>query len=93
VTTAAGIGQFAAIQAVGPIGIELSAIDLRDVGEIEACRCGIRARIERRAGGDGKSVWDKSSRCDRNVGGPVKAAHGLSLPLLRQRRRLDLLRA
>jgi putative tryptophan/tyrosine transport system substrate-binding protein len=34
-TTAAGIGQFAAIQAVGPIGIELSAIDLRDVGEIE----------------------------------------------------------
>jgi putative tryptophan/tyrosine transport system substrate-binding protein len=32
---AAGIGQFAAIQAVGAIGLELSALDLRDVGEIE----------------------------------------------------------
>jgi putative ABC transport system substrate-binding protein len=34
-TIAAGIGQFAAIQAVGPVGIELSAIDLRDASEIE----------------------------------------------------------
>ena len=34
-TLAAGIGQFAAIQAVGPIGMELSVIDLKDVGAIE----------------------------------------------------------
>jgi putative ABC transport system substrate-binding protein len=34
-TFAAGIGQFAAIQAVGPIGIELSVIDLRDAGATE----------------------------------------------------------
>jgi putative tryptophan/tyrosine transport system substrate-binding protein len=34
-TVAAGIGQFAAIQAVGPVGMELSAIDLRDANEIE----------------------------------------------------------
>jgi putative tryptophan/tyrosine transport system substrate-binding protein len=34
-TVAAGIGQFAAIQAVGSVGMELSAIDLRDAGEIE----------------------------------------------------------
>jgi putative tryptophan/tyrosine transport system substrate-binding protein len=34
-TIAAGIGQFAAIQAVGPVGIELSAIDLHDASEIE----------------------------------------------------------
>jgi putative ABC transport system substrate-binding protein len=34
-TTAAGIGQFAAIQTVAPIGIELSAIDERDAGMIE----------------------------------------------------------
>ena len=34
-SVAAGIGQFAAIQAVGPIGLELSAIDLRDAGAIE----------------------------------------------------------
>jgi putative tryptophan/tyrosine transport system substrate-binding protein len=32
---ASGIGQFAAIQAVGSVGMELNAIDLRDVGEIE----------------------------------------------------------
>jgi putative tryptophan/tyrosine transport system substrate-binding protein len=31
----AGIGQFAAIQAVGPIGMELSVIDLHDVAAIE----------------------------------------------------------
>ena len=34
-TNASGIGQFAAIQAVAPIGIELSAVDLREAGEIE----------------------------------------------------------
>jgi putative tryptophan/tyrosine transport system substrate-binding protein len=34
-TIAAGIGQFAAIQAVASIGMELSAIDLHDAGEIE----------------------------------------------------------
>jgi putative ABC transport system substrate-binding protein len=32
---AAGIGQFAAIQTVGPVGLELSAIDLREAQEIE----------------------------------------------------------
>jgi putative ABC transport system substrate-binding protein len=35
-TTAAGIGQFAAIQAVAPpFGVELSPVDVRDRGEIE----------------------------------------------------------
>jgi putative tryptophan/tyrosine transport system substrate-binding protein len=34
-TLAAGIGQFAAIQAVGPIGIELSAADARNAEAIE----------------------------------------------------------
>ena len=32
---ASGIGQFAAIQVVAPIGIELSAIGVRDAGEVE----------------------------------------------------------
>src|SRR5262249_45583659 len=32
---ASGIGQFAAIQAAGAVGMELSAIDLRDAGKIE----------------------------------------------------------
>jgi len=34
-TIAAGIGQFAAIQTVGPVGLELSAVDLREAGEID----------------------------------------------------------
>jgi putative ABC transport system substrate-binding protein len=33
--TASGIGQFAAIQAVGPIGMELSVISLQDLGAID----------------------------------------------------------
>jgi putative ABC transport system substrate-binding protein len=35
-TIASGIGQFAAVQAVAPsLGVELSAVDVRDAGEIE----------------------------------------------------------
>jgi putative tryptophan/tyrosine transport system substrate-binding protein len=34
-TIAAGIGQFAAIQALAPVGVELSVIDVDDPGEIE----------------------------------------------------------
>jgi putative tryptophan/tyrosine transport system substrate-binding protein len=34
-TIASGIGQFAAIQAVGPIGMELSVVDFRDADAIE----------------------------------------------------------
>ena len=34
-SVAAGIGQFAAIQAVGPVGLELSAIDLLDAAAME----------------------------------------------------------
>jgi putative ABC transport system substrate-binding protein len=34
-TIAAGIGQFAAIQAVGPVGMELSVVDLHDADAIE----------------------------------------------------------
>jgi putative ABC transport system substrate-binding protein len=34
-STAGGIGQFAAVQVVAPIGMELSAVDERDAGRIE----------------------------------------------------------
>ena len=34
-TVAAGIGQFAVIQALAPVGVELSVIDIDDPGEIE----------------------------------------------------------
>jgi putative ABC transport system substrate-binding protein len=33
--TVAGIGQFAAVQALAPIGVELSVIDIEDIGEME----------------------------------------------------------
>ena len=44
---AAGIGQFAAIQAVAPsLGVELSPVDVRDAGEIErAVAAFARARM------------------------------------------------
>jgi putative ABC transport system substrate-binding protein len=34
-TSAAGIGQFAAVQTVAPMGVDLSVMDLQEVGEIE----------------------------------------------------------
>src|SRR5207302_914234 len=34
-TLSAGIGQFAAVQALAPTGVELSVIDIDDAGEIE----------------------------------------------------------
>jgi putative tryptophan/tyrosine transport system substrate-binding protein len=34
-TTVAGIGQFAAIQAIGPIGVELSVINVDEAGAVE----------------------------------------------------------
>jgi putative ABC transport system substrate-binding protein len=42
--TASGIGQFAAIQAVAPIGIELSVINERDAGTIERGVAGFARR-------------------------------------------------
>ena len=38
-------------------------------------------------------VGDGASRADRRAGGPAQTARGLSVPLLRDRRRPDLLRA
>jgi putative ABC transport system substrate-binding protein len=43
-TLAAGIGQFAAIQAAGSIGMELTAIDVRDANEIEQVVAGFARR-------------------------------------------------
>jgi putative ABC transport system substrate-binding protein len=51
----AGIGQFAAIEALAPpsFGVELSPIDARDAGEIERPDC-IRERAEWRPDRDGE---------------------------------------
>jgi len=35
-TLSAGIGQFAAVQALAPTGVELSVIDIDDAGEVMA---------------------------------------------------------
>ena len=64
-TIAAGIGQFAAIQAVGSIAMELSVVDLR------AGRCGICGQPERWADYDSRTVWSEPSQCDHHIGGPL----------------------
>ena len=83
---AAGIGQFAAIQAVAPsLGVEVSPVDVRDAGEIERA---VAAFARDPNGGlivTASPVGDRSSRTDRRAGGPAQAARGLSLPLLRHR--------
>ena len=75
---AAGIGQFAAIQAVAPsFGVELSPIDVRDAGRDRARRRGIRARGEWRPDRAGERVGERSSRTDHHAGGPAPTARGL----------------
>ena len=89
-----GIGQFAAIQAVAPsLGVELRPIDVRDARRDRARRHGIRARREWRPDRDGEWVGERSSRTDHHAGGPAPIARGLPVPLLRDWRRPDLLRA
>ena len=56
-----------------------------------ARRRGLRARPEWRPDRDGERVGGGSSRSDRHAGGPAQAARGLLRPLLRRRRRPDLL--
>ena len=47
-----------AIQAAAPsFGVELRPVDVRDAGEIERGRHGIRTRVEWRPDRDGERVW------------------------------------
>ncbi len=91
---AAGIGQFAAIQAMAPpsFGVELSPIDVRDAGEIERRRC-IRARVEGRPDRDREYGGSGPSRTNHHACGSAPVACGLLFQLLRHQRRPDLLRA
>ena len=58
----AGIGQFAAIQAVAPLmRIELHPINVRDAAEIERRRPDISARLEGRPDRNVEPVGDASS--------------------------------
>ena len=90
---ASGIGQFAAIQAAGSVGMELSAIDLRDVGEIERA---IADFAQHPNGGlivTASQFGTNHPAAARRVGGSAQAARGLPLPLFCQCGRPDLLRA
>ena len=56
---AAGIGQFAAIQAVAPsFGVELSPVNMRDAGEIERAVAAFARSAEWRPDRDGERVGD-----------------------------------
>ena len=93
-TIASGIGQFGAIQSAAPsLRMEVSPVNVRDAGEIERDHRGLRAFLEWRSDRDGEPGGVASSRSDRHAGGPAPIARGLRLPLLRHRRRPDLLRA
>ena len=92
-TATAGVAQFAVIQsAAGSFGVELSPIDMRDAGEIER---GVTAFA--RAPNGGLIVTTAGSVIRRSLIIALAARHklpaGLSLPLSRQRGRLDLVRA
>ena len=82
---AAGIGQFAAIQAVAPsLGVEVSPVDVRDAGEIERA---VAAFARDPNGGlivTASALTVRSSRSDHRACGPAQAARGLLRSLLRR---------
>ena len=82
---AAGIGQFAAIQAVAPsLGVEVSPVDVRDAGEIERA---VAAFARSPNGGlivTASALATRSSRSDHHAGRPAQIARGLPLSLLRR---------
>jgi hypothetical protein len=61
-TIAAGIGQFAAIQAVVPVGMELSAISLQDPGAIETAVAAFARSSNRRVAPCFQSGQPRSGR-------------------------------
>ena len=74
----AGIGQFAAIQAVAPsLGVEVSPVNVRDAGEIERAVAAFARSAQWRPDRDGERVGGGSSRSDHHAGGPAQAARGL----------------
>ena len=90
----AGIGQFGAIQAVAPsFGVELSPVDVRDAGEIERAI----AAFARAPNGGLIVTASALAMVHRELIIALAARHKLpavySVPLIRRRRRPDLLRA
>ena len=68
------MGQFGAIQSVAPsFGVELSPVNVRDAGEIERA---VAAFARSSNGGlivTASPLADRSSRSDRQAGGPAQA--------------------
>ena len=78
---AAGIGQFAAIQAVAPsLGVEVEPGQRARRRRDRARRRGLRALPEWRPDRDGERVGARSSRSDHRACGPAQAARGLLRP-------------
>jgi putative tryptophan/tyrosine transport system substrate-binding protein len=90
-TIAAGIGQFAAIQTVGSVGTELTAIDLRDADQIER---DVASFAQVGNGGlivTASQFGAKPSRSHCSGSGPAQTACRLCSTVLRQGRGADLL--
>src|SRR3954452_21218778 len=78
-TTAAGMGQFGAIQSVAPsFGIEINPVSLRDAGEIER---GVTtfAATEWRSSHNRGPIGNASSQADHRACGPAQTAGDLLL--------------
>ena len=87
-----GIGQLAAIQSVAPsFGIEISAVDARDAKEIERTVTEFARRSKWRPDRDVEWVVDWPSQIDHHARSPAQAARGVRRPILRHRRRLNLI--
>ena len=91
---ASGIGQFGAIQAVAPsLGVEVSPVNVRDAAEIERAI----AAFARSSNGGLIVTASALAAVHRDLIITLAARHKLpavySVPLLRHRRRPDLLRA
>jgi putative ABC transport system substrate-binding protein len=90
--TAAGIGQFAAIQSAAPsFGVELRPIDMREADEIERA---VTAFARSSNGGlivTGGLGFGNSSRSDHQACGPAATTLRLWCTPLRHRRRPDFL--
>ena len=82
---AAGIGQYAVIQAVAPtsFGIEFSPIDVRDAGEIERDVAAFAREFELRSDRDGEFGGLGPSRTNYHARGSAPVADGLPFPNLR----------
>src|SRR5215207_6523525 len=86
-----GPAHFTAIQAVAPsFGVELSAVGVRDAGEIERAVAAFARSSNARPDRDAEHVGADSSRFDHYACGSAPIAGGVRFPLLRHRGRPDL---